>query len=120
MADRSVKVDTSELSDNLEKLLERSEVSVNMYCNEVAKSMENFAKRNRPWTDRTGRARQTLNGFVNITSSLIQVCIAHGVTYGIDLETKHEKRYAILMPTVQHFTSTFLRGLDAIWKRVRL
>lgn len=115
-----VRVDSSDLRNNLESFQRQADVAIKMYCEDVAKSMEGYAKRNRPWTDRTIRARQSLHGFVEDTGDVIRTCIAHGVWYGISLETKHEKRYAILFPTVQKFSSTFLRGLDVIWRRIRL
>ena len=115
-----VRVDTSELNRNLERLQRESETALKMYCNETAKAMEGYAKRNRPWTDRTTRARQSLNGYVESSADMIRVCIAHGVWYGINLETKHEKRYAILLPTVKQYSSVFMKGLHIIWRRIRL
>lgn len=111
-----IKVDTKDLSDNLKTLEQDSFVKLQMYCNTEAKRWEGFAKRNRPWTDRTTRARQSLNGFVENLKSSIRVCIAHGVWYGVSLETEHEKRYAILMPTVKHHATDFMKGLSILWK----
>lgn len=109
-------------ADNVIKVLQSAEnramLSVRMYCNEGAKKFQNYAKQNRPWTDRTGHARQRLTGYTEEHGKKIRICIAHGVDYGRSLEYEHEKRYAILEPTVKANGASVLKGSNTLLKRV--
>lgn len=97
----AVRLEYQRVLNNMQKLQSRFDGAVQMLCNNGAQRMEAYAKRNRPWHDRTGRARQSLKGSWSKEGSGYKVQIAHGVTYGIYLEMKNERRYAILMPTVE-------------------
>ena len=85
-----------------------------MYAQEGAKKFENYAKKNRPWTDRTGHARQRLTGWVETMKDRIRIHIGHGVDYGIYLELAHEKRYAILQQTVNACSKEVLNGFGKL------
>lgn len=104
----SFRVDTSSLEKGLSSLSGGANGVIRMYAETVAKDFESYAKENRPWHDRTSRARQGLTGYVKETSSGYRIIIAHTVDYGLWLEMAREKRYAILEPTVR------LKGADAI------
>lgn len=110
------RVNKTDLENGLNSLEKKSDIALKMYCNEAAKMMEGYAKRNRPWTDRTSRARQSLNGFVEYGKNVYRICIAHGVWYGTHLESAHQKRYAILMPTVQRYANEIVKGLTKLWR----
>lgn len=94
-------IDVREVRDNLVNMQERSHAAIMMIAKQGANEFENFAKQNRPWTDRTGRARQSLKGYTEEERNGVKVVIAHGVDYGYSLEMEHEQRYAICWPTVQ-------------------
>lgn len=96
-----LKLDYTKLMKNLLKLQSKFDGAVQMLCNNGAQRMEAYAKRNRPWHDRTGRARQSLKGSWSKEGAGYKIQIAHGVSYGVYLEMKNERRYAILMPTVE-------------------
>lgn len=96
----TVRVDGTQILQALQGAETRALVALRMEAKEGATIFENYAKINRPWRDRTGRARQSLKGYVEESPGKIRICIAHGVTYGESLEYGHEKRYAILHPTV--------------------
>lgn len=75
--------------------------------------IENWMKKNAPWTDRTGNARQALfSDVMDITNSAVIILLGHGVEYGIFLELANAGRYAIVMPALDHF-------LPRIWADVR-
>lgn len=78
----------------------RSQAAIEMYADTSALKLQNYARENRPWTDRTGHARQRLTGFTGKTAHGVRVYIAHGVEYGVYLEKAHEQKYAILEKTV--------------------
>ena len=48
-----IKFDANDLLSYLDNANARANTAVELYANEGAKVMENYAKRNRPWTDRT-------------------------------------------------------------------
>lgn len=68
-----------------------------------APNLEAYAKANAPWTDRTGNARQGLQGRAYQTSDAVIIALGHSPTinYGLWLEVLHQGRYAIIMPTLE-------------------
>jgi len=63
--------------------------------------IENYAKMNAPWSDRTGAARDGLTASVEEDGGEIVLELAHTVEYGIWLETIQDGAYAIIMPTLE-------------------
>lgn len=101
----------------------------------AAAQMEAYAKQHRPWTDRTGNARRTMEGVcgwdsiapeTKSTASLLRVrnagkkdVFAVGVEghmpYSVFLELSYGQRYAILLPTVNTLCADVIRDwADAI------
>lgn len=113
------RVDAKQLLDNLEKSETKAQIAIKMYATEGAKKMENYAKANRPWTDRTGHARQRLTGWVETAPNSTKVHIGHGVKYGIYLELCNQKRFAILQKTVNACAAEILEGFRDLVKRMR-
>ncbi len=78
----------------------------------VADSMEADAKRDAPWTDRTGNARRTMTGFVTCEDdSTLVVGVAGHMHYSPDLELRHGRRFAVLVPTVDRYAPTILQAV---------
>ena len=88
----------------------RAQAAVEMYAKHQAKNLESYAKRNAPWTDRTGMARKSLNATTEKRSNGIRITLAHGVDYGLWLELAHEKRFAIVKPTIELRGNEVLKG----------
>jgi len=83
---------------------------------QVAGQMETYAKQNAPWTDCTGNARRTMEGFAEWgEENCILVGVAGHMPYSPDLEVMYGRRYAILVPTLDHFAPTIL---DAVVRAV--
>lgn len=95
------KLDFSQVDENIEKLKSKFEGAMKILCDNGAQKMEAYAKQHRPWKDQTGNARQRLKGSWSKEGSSYKIQIAHGVSYGVWLEVKNERRYAILKPTVE-------------------
>lgn len=76
----------------------------------LAEEMETWAAANAPWKNRTFRARTTLEAFAlhDEANYISTAYISHGVPYGIFLETMNSGQYAIIEPTIQHFSGRFL------------
>jgi hypothetical protein len=115
-----VRFDDSEVRRNLTGLPPKVEAALVMYGETVAKDFESYAKAHRPWTDRTGDARKRLKGYTEKVNNGVRVCIAHGVPYGIYLEFAHEKRYAILVPTVRLKSNDALKGFKRMWNSIKV
>jgi len=114
-----IRFDARQLSSALEKAEDKTQIAIKMYASEGAKKFQNYAKKHRPWTDRTGRARQSLTGWVETFSDKVRIHIGHGVDYGVYLELSHEKRYAILQPTVNAMSGEVLEGFKELIKHFK-
>lgn len=113
----AIKIDYSQssLSSGLDRMGVKLGAQLLMYASSKAEVLRAKMKQNRPWTDRTNMAKNTLNAKVSRPDdNTIRITLAHGVSYGISLELEHNKRYAIVGPTVRqegpHIVSD-LRGL---------
>lgn len=82
--------------------------------------LESYTKEHARWTDRTANARQSLAGFINgetpsrygaddsvsypeaddLAKDTVVLYLAHGMNYGVALETKYAGRYAIIWDTI--------------------
>lgn len=92
-----------------------------MYCQTKAMTLESTMKLNRPWTDRTGMAKASLNTSVSQPDeSTVRITLAHGVDYGIWLELAHDKNYAIIAPTIDTEGPKVIEGLQGILDRLVL
>lgn len=94
--------DTSEVEKSLRMFAEVAETAISTLCQTSALIMQSYAQEHRPWTDRTGHARQRLKGTASHPGKNTWVLtLAHGVDYGIWLEFAHERKYAIIEPAIQ-------------------
>lgn len=97
-----LEINIAPLERSLIELAAKSEKAITTLCQAGALDMEAYMKTNRPWTDRTGQARQRLTGRVEHPEKTTwEIVLSHGVDYGIYLEFAHEKKYAIIYPTIQ-------------------
>lgn len=101
-----IRFDTKSLRAGLEKLQNKSDLAIRAFAETGALKMQNEAKINAKWTDRTGRARASLNSGVERRESGYAIRLAHGVDYGVWLELAHEKRFAIIDDTIR-FVGSF-------------
>jgi hypothetical protein len=91
-----------DISKNLAKMEQKLGAVVLMYAATKASEIEAKMKMNRPWTDRTGMAKTTLNAKVSQpNANTVRITLAHGVDYGIWLEIAHNKNWSIIGPTIE-------------------
>lgn len=113
----SFKFDTSKLVQGIAEREIKTRAALNLYANVVSKKMETHAKTNFPWTPRSGSAHQSLfAGPVQWRGNVIRCTLSHGVDYGVYLEFAHEKRYAIIKPTIDYIAPSAIKGLQNIMK----
>lgn len=117
----SFKYNESTLKSGLEKMSDKMGALILMYSATKASRLQAQMKSNRPWTDRTGRAKATLSAKVSQPSAdIIRITLAHGVWYGIYLELCHGKRYAIIAPTVRQEAPKMISDLQDIMNKIKL
>lgn len=112
----SFKFDANNLIKGLAEREIKTRAALGLYADTVAKKMETHAKSNKPWVDRTGRAKQSLNSSWKWVGDVARVELSHGVYYGIYLEFCNEKKYAIIKPTIDVISPQAIRGLNKILK----
>lgn len=113
--------DQSTLSKGLDAMSEKLGATVLMYAATKSVELEAKMKQNRPWTDRTGMAKATLNTKVSKPDDhTIRITLAHGVQYGIWLELAREKRYAIIGPTIDIEGPRVVKDLTNLMAKLKL
>ena len=123
MAYKKYSIDVSRVLKGITDFEDAFDKALMVFTQSGAQKMEQYAKKNRKWTDRTGRARQSLNGSAFRIDNGYRIQIAHGVYYGVYLEYAHERKYAILERTItkvgmEQIMPAFHNFLDAIEKKV--
>lgn len=115
----SFKFDASMLEGGLLNFENKAQAAIRMYAETSALKLQNSARKNARWTDRTGHARQRLTGDVLIVSNGYKLRLAHGVDYGKWLELAHEKRFAIIQETIDSVgTYEIMPGFQQLLKRL--
>lgn len=113
----SIRFDFSDLNNGLEKML-RIDAALGMYCDTKAQEFQDYAKANRPWTDRTNQARQTLKGEAKKMPFGWRIQLSHGVDYGLWLELANEKQYAIVEPTIRLKSQEVIKGMNTLFSNL--
>ena len=113
----SFKMDASGIIKGLNDTVMKSKVALNLYGDTVSKKLEGDAKANATWTDRTGAARQRLNGTCKPNGShSVRVELSHGVDYGFYLEFCHDQQHEILGITIDENMPSIVRGMNNLLK----
>ena len=119
MADTGFSFDMKDILSGMADFQSKTEAALQMYAETSAKLLEGSAKENRRWTDRTGQARQRLNGSVGKVPEGYKIYLAHGVDYGLWLELAHERKYSIIPETIRYVgTFEILPGLERLLERL--
>lgn len=119
MSDFSIRIDTSQLDVSFPEFNSKARAAIDIYGKTAADKLEGKAKANRPWTDRTSRARQGLTGSSEMSAKDLKIVLAHTVDYGIWLELAHEKKYAIVEPTVRLDSNEIFQGLTGLLEKIK-
>lgn len=112
----SFKFDASKLIKGMAEREIKTRAALGLYADTVANKMETHAKSNKPWVDRTGRAKQSLNSSWKWVGDVARVELSHGVHYGIYLEFCNERKYSIIRPTIDYISPSVIKGLKNIIK----
>ena len=93
-----IRLDATGLFKGLAEMELKVQQGTRIYAETAGMKMINDAKANAPWTDRTGNSRQTMDTEV----------ISKGKS--MEIRLCHEKRNAILWPTIQKWSGQVLSG----------
>ena len=115
-----LRFDFEDLINGLTDLETKSDIAVGMLCETAAKNLETDAKAQAPWTDRTGAARQRLQGYTYRKTNGWRIVLSHGVDYGIWLELAHEKRFAIVGPLINLSGPYILKDFENLFKKIHV
>ena len=109
------------LATAIEKYGERVIDAVTAVAGRVAAEMQNSAKANAPWTDRTANARTGLFGVAErgqdaTGAQVVTIFLSHAVdiNYGIWLELANGSSYAVIMRTIESHLPGLKADLDAL------
>lgn len=114
----NVKFDPEDMLDKFAELSSKADAAMWKYVETGALQVQNYARAHRPWTDRTGAARQRLTGTPSARPGGYRITLAHGVDYGIWLELAHEKRFAIIEPTIKAKGPNIMEGFDNLLSKL--
>lgn len=110
--------DFTDMEREIRALPNRVAVALDAYGETVAAKLEAEAKKNRPWTDRTAKARQSIKGDTERMDTGIRITLEIGVEYGVYLEFANEKKYAVIYPTLKKEAPAAMNGLRRLLERL--
>ena len=98
-----------EVADRIELYRSRFTNNLGIMVGAFTGRLEAKAVRDRPWTDRTNAARNSIAGSHAHTGNEIVVALAIGVDYGKYLELSNGGKYRVIRPTVDVMRREFLQ-----------
>lgn len=81
-----------------------------------APQIEAWMKSNAPWTDRTSAARQSLWAVADRDGRTVVIEMGYGVTYGKWLEYRWGGKWAIVAPTLDHWSPIIENAVQRLLK----
>lgn len=119
--EKKFRLDSTKLKSNMLSLAPKVKTAVLMYAGTKAPVLESYMKTHRKWTDRSGMAKTLLNAKVSKPDeNTVRFTLSHGVDYGIWLELAHEKKYAIIEPTINLEGPKILNDLNLLLDKVSI
>lgn len=126
------------LSDGTKELF--TQFAIQTYCDAAALKCEEEMKKNAPWRNRTGRARQSLRGRAFSSETILTnpealerlaraneeplkakeyvIELSSNVDYAVYLEYTHEGKYAIIKPTIQKMSQEVMSGCQNLFNYI--
>lgn len=113
----SFKFDIEDVLNGLSEFEMKSKVAIGVYADTAGKKLEEHAKKNAPWIDRTGLARKTIEGGKQWENDECIVYVAGNMEYSPFLELCNDKQCATLKPAVDELSPEILNGLNKILEK---
>lgn len=96
---------------NAKRTMEKVKKAIEMAGSQQAMTLERYAKMNRPWTDRTSNARNSIKGTSGWQKDSYIIMVSGNVEYFKHLELARERRYSILPGTVRRHAPNMIKQL---------
>ncbi len=96
-----------DVARNLDRWVQKFERNLLVMTGAFAGRIEARAVENRPWTDQTNAARNSITGTYDRTPESFIVALAIGVEYGKYLELARGGKYRVIRPTVDQMREEF-------------
>ena len=104
-----------EVQRNLEKWHNGVTRQVARAMEEIGALLENYAKQNHPWSDRTSNTTNSIRGFISkATPLMIQTTLSAGMDYDVFLELARDGKWAWLWPAIEANMDEIKRKLDSV------
>ena len=111
--------DMKEFEESIAFIQTRFQTSILILCEVAAAKMEEYAKDEAIWIDRTSNARQKLIGQAYyVTMDQVQIAVSHQMDYGIWLELAHGRDYAILETAIEENIDELLNSIKRLIGRL--
>lgn len=114
MSKSGISFNVEGLLNGLNNLDKKASVATRIYAETAKQKLVDESKENAPWTDRTGLSRQTIDGEVDHSTTRTRIEIRGNTPQFKYLELCHEKKYAILWPTIKKNAQAIKNG----WAKV--
>lgn len=109
-----MRTDISHFVRRMAEIERRNAFALEVYSRSAGNKMVAFAKRNRPWQDRTRAAKDGITSSVQwVMPTRLRINLHSQRDYGVYLELvnfAHKGRLSIWWPTVQRFKPQILQG----------
>jgi hypothetical protein len=112
-----MRLDIQSVLTGLTEFEVKAKVAIELYANTAAKKLENEAKNNGPWTDRTGLSRKTITSGTQWDGNKCGIFISGNTAQFPYLELAMDKKYATLQPAVNKLSPEILRGMNNLLGR---
>lgn len=109
-----IKVNIEDFLKRSVEIKEKITKASKLYGQTVGKNLVKNAKEDAPWTDRTSLSRNTIDNEVVSRGSNTYIKLRGNTPQFVYLELCHEKKNAILAPTIQKHRSEIIKG----WAKV--
>ena len=111
--------DMKEFEESITFIQTRFQTSILILCEVAAAKMEEYAKDEAIWIDRTSNARQKLIGQAYyVPMDQVQIAVSHQMDYGIWLELAHGRDYAILETAIEENIDELLNSIKRLIGRL--
>jgi hypothetical protein len=108
-------VDPSILQNGIAKYGQDAVVAVKALADHTCQEMQDYSRTHAPWTDRTGNARRGLFSFAEQGNNSVVLYLSHTMEYGIWLEIGGGGKWAIIMPTIEHYLPQLNTDLHSLF-----
>jgi hypothetical protein len=114
----SIRFVTDTLSPNLAAFPVKLDTAIGAVMQYHEATVQDYARSNAPWTDRTTNARGGLFAKAYRSGRAHGIVLYHTVSYGIWLEVRWGGKYRIIVPTIQRQGVAVMKTLQGVIRRL--